>query len=62
MLDHLRLARFVEQHEALVPVAEGHAAILEAIVAGDPDAVAHAAGEHLALTRTAWAEFQRARA
>ena len=62
VLDHLRLARFAESDEALVPVAEGHGTILDAIVAGDADAVAHAAGEHLALTRTAWAEFQRARA
>jgi DNA-binding GntR family transcriptional regulator len=62
VLDHLRLARFVEEHEALVPVAEGHATILAAIVSGDPRAVEHAAGEHLALTRTAWATYQRARA
>jgi DNA-binding GntR family transcriptional regulator len=62
VLDHLRLAGFVAEHEALVPVAQGHAAILDAIIGGDTDAVAHAAGEHLALTRTAWAASQRARA
>ena len=54
VLDHLRLARFAEEHDALVEVAEGHRAILDAIVAGDQDAVARAANEHLALTRTAW--------
>jgi DNA-binding GntR family transcriptional regulator len=62
ILDHLRLARFAEDDDALVTVAEGHGAILEAIVSGDPDAVAHAAGEHLALTRTAWETAQRLRA
>jgi DNA-binding GntR family transcriptional regulator len=62
VLDHLRLARFAEQDEALVEVAEGHGALLDAIVGGDPDAVAQAAGEHLALTRTAWAASQRLRA
>jgi DNA-binding GntR family transcriptional regulator len=59
VLDHLRLARFVEQEEALVPVAEGHGAILDAIVSGDAQNVAAAAGEHLALTRTAWARHLR---
>ena len=54
VLDHLRLARFLEEHDALVEVAEGHRAILDAIVAGDQEAVACAANEHLALTRTAW--------
>ena len=54
VLDHLRLARFLEERDALVEVAEGHRAILDAIVAGDQEAVACAANEHLALTRTAW--------
>jgi DNA-binding GntR family transcriptional regulator len=54
VLDHLRLARFHEAG-ALVEVAEGHAAILAALVGGDAEAVERAAGEHLALTRTAWA-------
>ena len=59
MLDHLRLARFLEEHDALVEVAEGHRAILDAIVAGDQDAVRQAANEHLALTRTAWERHLR---
>ena len=53
VLDHLRLARFHEAG-ALVEVAEGHATILAALVDGDAEATARAAGEHLALTRTAW--------
>jgi DNA-binding FadR family transcriptional regulator len=59
VLDHLRLARFAEEHDALVTVAEGHEAILTAIVAGDRTAVAAAANEHLALTRTAWEASSR---
>ena len=59
VLDHLRLARFAEEHDALVPVAEGHGAILAAIVSGDRTAVAAAANEHLALTRTAWESSSR---
>jgi DNA-binding GntR family transcriptional regulator len=51
VLDQLRLARFLEHEEALVRVAEGHGSILDAIVSGDPEAVATAASEHLALTR-----------
>ena len=46
--DQLRLAGFVGH---LLPVAEGHRAILDAIAAGDPGAVERAAREHLALTR-----------
>ena len=37
VLDHLRLARFLEERDALVEVAEGHRAILDAIVAGDQE-------------------------
>jgi DNA-binding GntR family transcriptional regulator len=59
VLDHLRLARFAETDDALVEVAEGHGAILDAIVDGDQDAVRQAAGEHLALTRTAWERHLR---
>jgi DNA-binding GntR family transcriptional regulator len=59
VLDHLRLARFAEHHDALVPVAEGHAQILDAIVAGDAAATTRAAEEHLALTRTAWEDYLR---
>jgi DNA-binding GntR family transcriptional regulator len=59
VLDHLRLARFAEHHDALVPVAEGHAQILDAIVAGDATATAGAVEAHLALTRTAWEDYLR---
>jgi DNA-binding GntR family transcriptional regulator len=59
VLDHLRLARFAEHHDALIPVAEGHRAILDAIVAGDAAATTQAATTHLALTRTAWEDYLR---
>lgn len=59
VLDHLRLARFAEEHDALVPVAQGHGAILAAIVSGDRTAVEAAARAHLALTRTAWESSSR---
>jgi DNA-binding GntR family transcriptional regulator len=59
VLDHLRLTRFAEHDDALVPVADGHRVILDAIVAGDATATAAAAGEHLALTRTAWERYLR---
>jgi DNA-binding GntR family transcriptional regulator len=50
LLDQFRLAGAAAD---LVAEAKGHAAILDAIVAGDPDAVTRAAGEHIALTRAA---------
>ena len=51
VLDQLRLAPF---HNALDDVAQGHAQILTALLAGDREATEAAAREHLELTRTAW--------
>ncbi len=53
-LDQLRLAAFATPagRTSLVPVAEGHGTIVDAIAGGDRTAVERAVREHLALTRT----------
>lgn len=53
-LDHLRLVTFATPaaRPALLRVAEGHRAIIDAILGGDPAEVERAVREHLALTRT----------
>ena len=54
VLDHLRLARFAEEHDALVAGRRGPRRDPRRDRRRRPDAVAPAASEHLALTRTAW--------
>jgi DNA-binding GntR family transcriptional regulator len=55
-LDQLRLATAAAPATGppLLPVAEGHGAIVDAIESGEQTAVRRAVREHLELTRTAW--------
>lgn len=59
-LDQLRLVAFAKPagRTSLVPVAEGHGTIVDAIAGGDRTAVECAVREHLALTRTSLPQAQ----
>lgn len=56
VLDHLRLATFRRPNaaDALLPVAEGHRDILEAVCSRDLVAIERTVAAHLTLTRSAW--------
>ena len=59
-LDQLRLVAFAKAagRTSLVPVAEGHGTIVDAIAGADRTAVERAVREHLALTRTSSPQAQ----
>jgi DNA-binding GntR family transcriptional regulator len=55
--DQLRFARFRQRRDvSMLDVAEGHRAILAAVVAGDTAAAEHEARAHLLLTRRGWGD------